>query len=74
MSPFLCASSLPGVYLQHKDEDLMMPQACQYNHRVILFIYTSCQKTKAYKLQLQRLQRELAPTPKLFPPRYQGQR
>lgn len=65
MSPFLGVSSLPGVYLQHKDGALMMPQGCQYNQRVILFIYASCQKTKAYKLQLQRLQHELAPTPKL---------
>lgn len=65
LSPFLPVSCLPGVYLQHKDVALMMPQACQYNQRAILFIYTSCQKTKAYELQLQRMQHELAPTPRL---------
>lgn len=61
LSPFLSVSCLPGVYLQHKDSALMMPQGCQYNQRVSLFMCTSCQKTKAYKLQLQRQQHELAP-------------
>lgn len=65
LSPFLSVSSLPGVYLQHKDGALMMPQGCQYNQRAILFIYPSCQKTKAYKLHLQRRQHELAPKPEL---------
>ncbi len=65
LSPFLSVSYLPGVYLQHKDSALMMPQGCQYNQKAILFIYKSCQRTKTYKLQLQRLQHELAPTPKL---------
>lgn len=61
-SPSLRVSSILGVYLRHKDEALMMPQGCQYNQSAILFICTRCQKTKAYKLQLQRLQHELAPT------------
>ena len=64
-SPCLRISSLPGVYLQHKDGALMMPRACQCNQRAILFICTSCQQTKAYKLQLWCLQHELAPAPKL---------
>ena len=64
-SAFLSVSCLPGVYLEHEDGALMMPQGCQYNQRAILFICTSCQKTKAYKLQSQRLQHELAPTPEL---------
>ena len=65
VSSCLRISSLAGVYLQHKDGALMMPQACQCNQRAILFICTSCQQTKAYKLQLWRLQHELAPAPKL---------
>lgn len=71
-SPFLSHVRLPDVYLRHKDIALMMPAGCQYNQRAILFIYTSCQRPKAYKLHLQRLQHEMAPTSQLsFLPCYQ---
>lgn len=70
VSPFLSVSYLPGVYLQHKDGALMMPQDCQYNQSDPLHL---CELSENKGLQVTVTEPATwtgTHAEALFPPRY----